>query len=43
MEWIKRLNNAINYIEEHLNEEVDYNQIAAVACCSTYLFQRMFA
>ncbi len=43
MEWIERLNNAINYIEEHLTEEVDYNQIAAVACCSTYHFQRMFA
>ncbi|KAF5087403.1 GyrI-like small molecule binding domain protein [anaerobic digester metagenome] len=43
MEWIERLNNAINYIEEHLTEEIDYNQPAAIACCSTYHFQRMFA
>ncbi|MEL7662105.1 AraC family transcriptional regulator [Acetobacterium wieringae] len=43
MEWIEKLNNAINYIEEHLTEEIDYNQPAAIACCSTYHFQRMFA
>ncbi|AFA50035.1 AraC family transcriptional regulator [Acetobacterium woodii] len=43
MEWIERLNNAINYLEEHLTEEIDYDQTAAIACCSTYHFQRMFA
>lgn len=43
MEWIKRLNKAINYIEENITEELDYDQVAAVACCSTYHFQRMFA
>ncbi len=43
MEWIERLNKAINYMEEHLTEEVDYEQIAKIACCSTYHFQRMFA
>lgn len=43
MEWIERLNKAINYIEEHITEEIDYDQTAAVACCSTYHFQRMFA
>ncbi|NLO93657.1 MAG: AraC family transcriptional regulator [Clostridiaceae bacterium] len=43
MEWITRLNNAINYIEEHLCDTVDYDEIAKLACCSTYHFQRMFA
>lgn len=43
MEWIERLNKAIKYIEEHITEEIDYDQTAAVACCSTYHFQRMFA
>lgn len=42
MEWIERLNEAMNYIEEHLKEEIDYNQLAKIACCSTYHFQRMF-
>lgn len=43
MEWITRLNHAINYIEEHLCDTVDYDEIAKLACCSTYHFQRMFA
>lgn len=43
MEWIERLNRAINYIEEHITEEIDYGEAAKIACCSTYHFQRMFA
>lgn len=43
MEWIERLNNAINYIEEHLEDEINYEQVAKIACCSTYHFQRMFS
>lgn len=43
MEWIERLNKAVNYMEEHISEDMDYEQIARTACCSTYHFQRMFA
>ncbi|WP_406241807.1 effector binding domain-containing protein [Tissierella carlieri] len=43
MEWIERLNSAISYIEEHLEDEVNYEQIAKIACCSTFHFQRMFS
>lgn len=43
MEWIERLNSAINYIEAHITEEPDYDQLARIACCSAYHFQRMFA
>jgi AraC family transcriptional regulator len=43
MEWINRLNDAINYIEENLTSNIDYDEIAKLACCSTYHFQRMFA
>lgn len=42
MDWIKRLNAAINYIEEHLTEEPDYDRLGKIACCSAYHFQRMF-
>lgn len=42
MEWIERLNSAMNYIEEHLADEISYEQAAKIACCSTYHFQRMF-
>ncbi len=43
MEWIEKLNKAISYIEEHLAEEISYDELAQTACCSTYHFQRMFA
>ncbi len=42
MEWIERLNKAIGYIEEHLTEEIDYDRLGRIACCSSYHFQRMF-
>lgn len=42
MEWIERLNNAINYIEEQLTDEIDYEKLGQIACCSAYHFQRMF-
>lgn len=42
MEWITRLNKAVNYIEEHLSDTIDYEELSKLACCSTYHFQRMF-
>lgn len=42
MEWVERLNQSINYIEEHLTEEIEYEQLGRIACCSTYHYQRMF-
>lgn len=43
MDWIIRLNKTIEYIEEHLAEEIDYNELAQIACCSSFHYQRMFA
>ena len=43
MDWIERLNKAIIFMEEHITEEIDYEQVAQIACCSSYHFQRMFA
>ncbi|NBH13350.1 AraC family transcriptional regulator [Lachnospiraceae bacterium] len=42
MEWIERLNKAMTYIEEHLDQEIDYERLGKIACCSQYHFQRMF-
>lgn len=42
MEWMERLNQAIHYMEEHIMEEIDYEEVAKIAACSTYHFQRMF-
>lgn len=43
MEWLDHMNQAISYIEENLNEKMDYNQVARIAYCSVYHFQRMFS
>ena len=43
MDWVKQLNIAIRYIEEHLTGTIEYDELAKILCCSTYQFQRMFA
>ena len=43
MEWVERLNQSINYMEEHLTSEIDYERLGQIACCSAYHYQRMFA
>lgn len=42
MEWIERLNNTMDYIEEHLMEKIDYEQLAKIAGCPNYHFQKTF-
>lgn len=43
MDWLDKMNAALDYIEDNLNEEIDYNIVAQKACCSSYNFQRMFS
>lgn len=43
MEWIERLNSAISYMEMHLTEKIDMEEVARITLCSSYHFQRMFA
>ncbi len=43
MEWVKRLNQSMRYMEEHLTDEIDIERLARTACCSSNHFQRMFA
>ena len=42
MEWIDRLNRAVEYLEERL-EDLKLEEAAKIACCSPYHFQRMFS
>jgi AraC family transcriptional regulator len=42
VEWLDNMNHAIDYIEGHLTEKMDYEKVAQAACCSVYHFQRMF-
>lgn len=43
MDILSRLGAAIDYIEENLTTEIDYNKIAKAAFCSPYNFHRMFS
>ncbi|WP_312092358.1 AraC family transcriptional regulator [Niallia sp.] len=42
MDVMKRMNQALQYIENHLSEEIDMKQVARIALCSEYHFKRMF-
>lgn len=42
MDWITGIQNAINYIEGHLLEEIDYEEVAKQSYSSGYHFQRVF-
>lgn len=43
MDWMKQLNKVMDYIDAHLQDEISYDRIAEMACCSIYNFQRMFS
>ena len=43
MDWIAGIQQALEYIERHLTEEVDYDDVARVAFSSRYHFQRVFS
>lgn len=42
MEWLQRINEAMQHIEAHLLENIDIRELARIACCSPFHFQRMF-
>ena len=41
--WLEGLQSALNYIEEHLTDEVDVHDVAARAYVSAFHFQRIFS
>lgn len=43
MEWVKSLNEAINYIESHLLDDITCEEIAAHVYISSFHFQRCFS
>lgn len=43
MDWISGLQNALDYIEENITENLDYSEIAKCAYSSSFHFQRVFA
>lgn len=43
MDTLKQFNLAMQYIENHLMEEIDYKELSKLACCSEYHFRRVFS
>lgn len=43
MDWITEIQRAIDYVEEHLTDEIDYESVAREAASSVFHFQRLFS
>ncbi len=43
MDSLKKMNGALNYIEENLILDIDFKTVARLAFCSEYHFKRMFS
>lgn len=43
MDWITGIQEAINYMEDHITQELDYEEIARRSFSSPYHFQRVFS
>ena len=43
MDWVTGIQKAIDYIENHITEKLDYEEIAENAFSSPYHFQRVFS
>lgn len=42
MEWLNRMKDALDYMEDHITEPLNMGEIAKKACSSPFHFQRMF-
>ena len=43
MEWIERMTATVDYIEAHLTDDIMYDEVAKIACCSMHQFGRVFS
>ena len=43
MDWLKRMNSVLDYIEDNLDGEIDDNKIAMLSATPKGVFQRVFA
>jgi AraC family transcriptional regulator len=43
MEWIEKMTATIDYIESHLDDDIMYDEVAKIACCSMHQFGRVFS
>ena len=43
MDWLKHWNLALDYMEDHMEEKIDPEELGRLTGCSAYQFQRMFS
>lgn len=43
MNWLQRIEKAIDYVEEHITEKISYEEVAKRALSSTFHFQKVFS
>ncbi len=43
VDLLQNMNNAMKFIEENLTNDIDFKEVARLACCSEYHFKRMFS
>ncbi|MCL2774017.1 MAG: AraC family transcriptional regulator, partial [Oscillospiraceae bacterium] len=43
MDWIERLNNVVEYVEENLTSDIQIDELSKIAYCSVYEFSRVFS
>ncbi|MCW3490699.1 AraC family transcriptional regulator [Dethiobacter alkaliphilus] len=43
MDSLRKMNEALDYVEENLTNDIDFKEVAKLAFCSEYHFQRMFS
>jgi AraC family transcriptional regulator len=43
MDWLKGMNNVIEYIEENLTQPIQYESLSKIVGCSVYEFSRIFS
>lgn len=43
MDWITNIQRAIDYVEENIENDIDFEKVAQAACSSSFQFQRIFS
>jgi len=43
MDFLSRMSQVVDYIEQHITEDMDMNDIAKIVCCGVYQFGRIFS
>ena len=43
MDWLKGMNNVVDYIEENLTQPIQYKSLSRTIGCSVYEFSRIFS